>query len=211
MISITKHRRGPQSSRGPARLSRHETNRKNGDRPVAQKRQAETVPKISKDGQDPIRQLYAGGVRQETGTSSEASTNQRSPDPAAASGNPNEAQSGQDVRAQYNSYHEIKPEDGGSDGGGDSYAAPDGPDPYPDGTSSEPATGTTAYQTTSGQDPSSTAQTTSYPLPKSIDNPVLEVPERSESQDASATSEATTPSATSTMQSIIGGGRPTTM
>ncbi|KAG8947080.1 hypothetical protein FRC00_009300, partial [Tulasnella sp. 408] len=215
MTNTIKHRRGPQSSRGPSRLSRQETNRKNRSGLGAQKRQTENLPKLARDGQDPIHQLYPGGARQETAASSQASTGQLNSDPAAASGNPNGAQSGQDIRAQYNSYHEIQPDDGRSHGVGDSYAAPDGADAYPNGTASEPAPGTTeqasAYQTASGQDPSSTAQPSSYPSPKSIDNPVLEVPERSESRDGSTSSEATASTATATTPSMFGGGRPTTM
>ncbi|KIO28022.1 hypothetical protein M407DRAFT_22787 [Tulasnella calospora MUT 4182] len=215
MSNTIKHRRGPQSSRGPSRLPRQGTNRKNRNHPGAQERQTENLSKIVRDGQDPIRQLYAGGARQETKASSEASTGQPSPDPAAASGNPNEGQSGQDIRAQYNSYHEVQPADGGNGGDGDSYAATDGVDAYPDGTASEAAPSTTeqvpAFQTASGPGSFSTVQPTSYPSHKSIDNPVLEVPEKSESQDAFTSSEATASTATVTAPSNIGGGRPTTM
>ncbi|KAG8927858.1 hypothetical protein FRC01_006811 [Tulasnella sp. 417] len=104
----------------------------------------------------------------------------------AASGDPNEAQSGQDIRAHYNSYHEIKPDDGGNNGGGGSYAPPNGPGAYPDGTTSEVAAGF-------------------------IDNPVLEAPETSESQDAPTSSEVTASAAMATTPSIVGGGRPATL
>ncbi|KAG8945659.1 hypothetical protein FRC04_000620 [Tulasnella sp. 424] len=212
-----RHRRAPQSSRGPLRLLRRETKR-NGPGPVkrlesrstpeSQKRQGGPVPAVVRNGQDPIHQLYAGGARQATTASSETSTGQRST-PADPNGDP----SGEDLRAQYSSYHQIQQDNGGSDQVGPTYTASDGADAYPDGTASETAPATTEQtpsNTVNSLGPSSTAQNTSHTSSKPVDNPVLAVPERSQSQDGrpSATAAATV---SVTTPSITGGGIPTTM
>lgn len=210
-----RHHRAPQSSRGPLRLPRRETKRNGPSKrsesrssPEPQKRQGGPVPAVVRKGQDPIHQLYAGGARQETTASSETSTGQRST-PADPNGDP----SGEDVRTQYNSYHEIQQDGGGSDQGGATYTASDGADAYPDGTASEtvPATtGQTPSNTVDSLGPSSTSQTTSHPSSRPVENPVLEVPEKSESENGppSATAAATV---SVTTPSITGGGTPTTM
>ncbi|KAG8987399.1 hypothetical protein FRB90_003369, partial [Tulasnella sp. 427] len=224
------HYKASQSSRGPLRLPRHETKRTrtakfSASRESAlQKRQTASVPsKIVRNGQDPIRQLYASGARQETTASSQTSPGQQSSE--VTTGDPNDSQSGDDIRAQYESYHNMQQNGGTNDGEDITYhTAGDGSAATPGGTATaepEPATAAEPPSDTpiaNGSSPSPTSRPPSHASPTAATaNPAFQVPNKPDSQGPPLRAAAPTPTPTpAAVVEVMAdqsspGERPTTM